>query len=730
MENTIAPVPHVSHPPESSRLPPRGLLIPGKTCWKVAHARRAQVLIDAATYFGVLRGVLSQARRSIWIAGWDVDGRVPLHGADAPQDGAPKALRPFLDHVSAHRPDLDIRILLWDYAPLYLFQRELTPTINLGWRSAGNIDFRLDDTAPLGGSHHQKIVVVDETLAFCGGIDLALARWDTPEHKADNPLRVLPDGSSYPPIHDVQVMVDSEAAAALAELYRDRWRRATGREIPDLTGEDAPWPEDQTVDFENIGFGLCRTLSSASADGEGVREIEESHVQAIGTATEFIYIENQYLTAHAIRKALMDRLQSCPGLEVIVVGPKETNGWLEEAAMGNGRAVFMRELRGIAPDRVALFHPYVVDGDGAETPIMVHAKVTIVDDRVLRIGSANLNNRSMGFDTECDLVFEAADENERRNVIGIRDRLLSHHLGLEPEEVSRRRAQAGGWIEMVRALEPAKRGLREIPPCTPDLAPEVLEALLQSADPEEATDFHRAFSPPEFDIADWKDERSSGSRLALWTGGIGLVLLVSAAVATGAIVDIDVESAQSVVRRVRDMPWTPPLMMGLYLVLGTIGIPITVMIVATASIFGTVTGFLYAMTGCLVSALAGFAIGRGLGRGILSRLSKGRVERARKALERRGFLSIAGVRLLPVAPFAVINIVAGAARLRLSDFLLGTLFGMLPGIAVVCSIGSGIVEIFRDPSPQNVAVLVAGLALWSFLAFGLRFAIVRLRGKI
>ena len=703
-------------------------LVPGRSCWRVERARRVSVLIDGAEYFETLRRVLRQARHGIWIAGWDVDGRTPLRGEEHPDDGAPEELRPFLDHLASERPDLDIRILLWDYAPLYMFDREFAPTINLGWRSAANIDFRLDDTVPIGGSHHQKLVVVDGQIAFCGGIDLTLCRWDTSEHRADNPGRAKPDGSPYPPFHDAEFMIEGNAAAALADLYRLRWKYATGENPRGGRNPSLEWPARATVDFENVDIAVCRTLPPGEEGVDGVREIEESHVAAIRRATTLVYIENQYMTATRIREALEERLRDCPSLEIVLIGPRSNSGWLEHAAMSNGRAVFVSRLRQIAPDRVALFHPLSLDGKGGEVQIMVHAKLTVIDDEILRIGSANLNNRSMGFDSECDLVFEARDPAQRRRLSAIRDRFLSEHLGIEPSRIEGLREESGSWIEMIRHAEPAGRILRENPYRAPEIAPEILEPLLKSADPERTTDLHLIFSPPEFEASDWADEKSSGSRLALWATCIGIVLIVGAAAIAPSVAGFDVEQAEKMMGLIRELPWTPPLVIGIYLLLGTIGVPITLLIAATAAAFGSISGLIYGMTGSLGSALLGYAVGRFLGKTILGRFARGRAERIRRSLKKQGFLSIAGLRLIPVAPFAIINIAAGAARLRPVDFAVGTVFGMFPGIAVMCAIGSGITEILKNPSPRNVALLAAGFAAWVFLAFGLRLAITRLRG--
>ena len=92
--------------------------------------------------------------------------------------------------------------------------------------TSDRLRFCFDSSLPLGSAQHQKIVVIDGAVAFSGGLDLTIRRWDNSEHAAGNPHRLDPDGKPYPPFHDVQCMVDGEAAAALLELVENRWRAA------------------------------------------------------------------------------------------------------------------------------------------------------------------------------------------------------------------------------------------------------------------------------------------------------------------------------------------------------------------------------------------------------------------------------------------------------------------------------------------------------------------------
>ncbi|MDH3265063.1 MAG: phospholipase, partial [Paracoccaceae bacterium] len=229
------------------------ILQEGSTCWRMRHAERAAVLVDGAAYFGALRAALLKAQRSVFIVGWDIDSRVELLGEEPkPDDDAPTKLGELLTYLVDRRPELRIHLLLWDYSVVYALEREPLPSINLDWATPRQIKVCLDDVLPLGASHHQKIVVIDDAIAFCGGLDLTIRRWDTAEHSLEHPRRRDPDGKPYDPFHDIQMCVDSEAALVLADLVRQRWLDAACEHplAAEPTGD--PWPEGLEPDFTGV----------------------------------------------------------------------------------------------------------------------------------------------------------------------------------------------------------------------------------------------------------------------------------------------------------------------------------------------------------------------------------------------------------------------------------------------------------------------------------------------
>ena len=131
----------------------------------------------------------------------------------------PETFAEFLTALVEERPQLDVRLLLWDFSLLYATERDPFPTMSLRWNTPHNIRFCLDDCVPIGSSQHQKLLVIDDTIAFSGGLDLTIRRWDTSSHRPNDPLRVDPNGEAYEPFHDVQMLVDGEAARGTCRSF-------------------------------------------------------------------------------------------------------------------------------------------------------------------------------------------------------------------------------------------------------------------------------------------------------------------------------------------------------------------------------------------------------------------------------------------------------------------------------------------------------------------------------
>jgi len=599
--------------------------------------------------------------------------------------------------------------------------REWAARYRFGWQTHANVHFEFDDNHPAGASHHQKVAVVDDAVGFVGGLDFTRGRWDTPEHKPEEPRRADFPGHRPKPYHDVQLMVAGDAAADLGDLARQRWYRATGEDLscsvqPRRARSDDPlrcWPECVAADLEDCPVAIARTLPPLD-DYEGVRELERLLLDAIARARHHIFIENQYFTAPVLGAALADRLAEERGPEVVLVMPRETVGWLSQSTMDVLRERWLEQLR--KADRHGRLRVYYPDRPGLRRRcINVHSKVLVVDDDLLCAGSGNLNNRSLALDSECNLaVASGGDAAHREGIARLRDRLLAEHLGVSRAMVAATLAREGSLIAAIERLRGSGRTLRR-------LERRVSRALNASVPDIALTDPEHAIDAAY--IASQLIPR--GDKGSAWRGLAGIAallltaLLLAAAwrwtplgewVDTGAVFD-----------RLAGLrgTWTAPLVVtGIFVLGGFLMVPVTVLIVAAGLAFGAAWGFSYALLGAELSALAAYGVGHRLGRDPIRRLSARWVARASRFLGRQGLLAVVTLRIVPVAPFTVVNLVAGASHIRLRDFAIGTLFGMVPGTLALTVLSDQVVAAVRSPDLAGVlaalAVLVlAGLGAWA-----------------
>ena len=448
------------------------VLVPGETCWRIERADRHAVFVDAADYFATLKQAVLAAEQRVLFIGWDFD---PLIRLDPRAGGRVREdrLGRVLERAVRENPDLAIGVLQWDLGMLYALGRGMAPLVLLDRRTPDRLRFTVDTHHPLGAAHHQKIVVIDDCLAFAGGIDVTADRWDTSEHLDRHPMRHRPR-SRRPqgPWHDVTSMVSGPAARALGDLARERWESGTGQHLEPVTGVAACWPEGVEPLLTDVDVAISRTRPEHGGTPL-VHEIELLWLATIAAARRTVYIEAQYFANRRVAEAIAERLAEDDGPEFVVVNPESADGWLEEKAMGTARARLLEHVR--RADRHDRFRLLVPVTEGRR-PVYVHAKVFCLDDRLLRIGSSNLNNRSMGLDTECDLSIEALPGDPREaelsaSVLAVRDRLLGEHLGVTPAEVSAAVERCGG--SLVRAVDalisPTGRSL--VPFTPPDLGP-------------------------------------------------------------------------------------------------------------------------------------------------------------------------------------------------------------------------------------------------------------------
>lgn len=691
-------------------------LIPGDTVWRRCKAQRVAVLNDAAAYFGALREALLEAQDLVYIIGWDIHSETRLVGAAGhADDGLPEQLGPFLRALVQRHPALQINILAWDFVSFYASEREWNSAAKFTADTDGRVRFHLDSTLPFGSAQHQKIVCVDGSLAFVGGLDLTIRRWDTSDHRADHALRCDPQGKPYPPFHDVQCMVDGDAAEQLFELAEQRWR-AAGQQVDDRRAlKSNHWPANVPVEAEHMPVGIARTEVVCPA-GSTIREVERSFIAAIRSATSFVYVENQFTSATTMARVLAEQMRRVPSLRVLIVAPKLHSSWLESQAMQNGRGAFIDCFSevGVA-DRIRFVYPVSRSGN-KEAAVMVHSKLLVVDDRILRIGSANLNNRSMGADSECDLIFEAATDEHRDFIISVRRRLIAHFCGLDEETIAHNEPRLFALLDDVSKADGAKT-LRKVESSV--LTSTLANMVQPVADPELPLHLERAASRM------WTTKTIIGI-VAIAVGLLGLGMAWSY---TSLSDYADTGHVSALLSAYSQSVWGPPLAIAAFVLGGLVIFPVLVLIAATAAALGPWLGFVSAMVGVFLSALVLFAIGRVLGRERLQRLLGRRAARIQERVVGKGILAVVVIRMIPIAPFSVVNVVAGASTLPLRDFMVGTLLGMTPGILAMAVLGAQIADLARNASWTNMLLLVLAFLGWLGICAGAQFVATWLAGR-
>ena len=471
--------------------------------WRAAKAAKASVIVDAEDYFRLARQAMIRARKRIMLVGWDFDARIELaHQQDAAEEEVePTTIGDLIYWLVENNPDLEVYLLRWDLGAIGSLFRGKTIFTVAKWAVHPRIHVKLDAHHPTGGSHHQKIVVIDDCFAFCGGIDMTGDRWDTRAHRDEEPDRHRPGkGPAYMPWHDATTALQGPVAAALGKHSRDRWKRATGQTLPAVRAKHDVWPDTLPVQFHDVDVTISRTAPKMP-DQREVTEIEQLYLDLIGRAKRWIYAESQYFASRRIAEAIARRLDEADGPEIVILNPDSAQGWLEPLAMDTARARLVAALRHRdRHGRFRLYHPVTRD----RAPIYVHAKVMVVDDMVLRVGSSNMNARSLRLDTECDVTIDCArpgNEGCSAAIAEVRNDLLAEHLDTDVAKVAQLLEAHGSLIETIESLrfkgrKNAKDRRRSLVPYeVPDLS--TVEEWLadnQILDPEGPDDMFEALS--------------------------------------------------------------------------------------------------------------------------------------------------------------------------------------------------------------------------------------------
>jgi len=670
-----------------------------------AHASRCSVVIDCAPYYKAVYEAIQKARQSVFIVGWDIDSRIELlRGDDKPDKDQSYTIADVLRRKAEDNPQIQIYLLKWASSFIYAKERESLPVLKWRFKTPSNVHFCMDGAILSGASQHQKIIVIDDQIAFSGGMDIALGRWDTREHLAENPLRSDPSGD-YGPYRDIQMLVDGQAAEELAKLARWRWHRAAGYHPLKVenTGKDV-WPDSVPVDFEDIQVNIVQTFPEM-ADTKEKREVESALMEHVSKAEHFIYIENQFLTYLPLARAINRQLHAKPDLKVMMVSSYGPQGTLEKEVMWQGRIAFRKIVEeGIDNDRIQMLYPVCLDKNGEDHDMHIHSKFMVVDDKILQVGSANLNGRSMGVDAECDLFVTGKTQEQKKRISEIRDTLIAEH-----SEVSNGRA--------LRPIDDQRFEDKAIGQFTRKLG-----------DPD------RPFLPDEFDPGSYKSEEIPMWQKILYRSvWVILALIVFVGVwhlfRQPEVIDWIKNFVSNLLAGERKGIFGISFIIGTYVVLTSLSFPLTVLIGLTASVYGPVLGFVYALMGSMVSIIVQFFIGFLAGQKFLRKLMGTKLQKIDEKLEKADVHQVAFLRMLPIAPFGLINLAAGVSSVLFIPFILGSFLGLLPGTAALAILGDSLASVIMDLSLGNAVYFAFAVTLWIALIWGTQILVKYWRKK-
>jgi len=436
----------------------------------------------------------------------------------------------------------------------------------------------------------------------------------------------------------------------------------------------------------------------------------------IAAARSSIYIENQYFTAPGISAALEKRLAEPDGPEIVLVVRLLSHGWLEEATMHVLRTRLIQRLQQAdRHGRFRVYYPHIPKlAEGC--CVDIHSKVMVVDDAIARIGSSNVASRSMAFDSECDLVIESrGDARVAEAIRGFREQLLAEHLDTQPAALREELERTGTLHGAIAAFSDQPRTLRQLAEL-----PEWSEAVISMAavaDPEEPIALETL-------LVERHVEETTQRPKPAWGKLAGLVLAIVALMALWRFTPLrEVATAEAAIRWAKAFGehwWAPVLLMLSYTPACLVMFPRPLITLAAVIAFGPWLGFVYSLTGICFSSAVTWKMGRHMRRDTVRRLAGPKLDRMIEVLKKHGLLAMTLLRLVPLAPFAVESIVAGAIRMKLWHVVAGTGIGLLPGTLTTTIFGDAIETAVSGSGPVNWWLVGGALAVLAVGAWAVK----------
>ncbi len=701
---------------------------PNKNCWRINRAKHVSLLIDCANFYRALHRAITNAQHSIFILGWEIDSQTRLlRGEEEKKSTIPSIAVELLNWKAHQNSEIKIYLSRWDASVVFIKDRDLLPEFVWTSNTPENVHICLDGQIPMGGSQHQKVILIDDELVFTGGMDIARQRWDEREHRIIEPERQDILGP-YGPYHDVQIMMDGPITLDFAELVRERWKKAVDyNAIPirpitsdNLINPVPSWPSQFKARSLNIECSISRTIPRLD-EQEPVQEIRQMYLDLIAQAQNFIYIENQFLTSEEIARALNQRLTEQPQLKVLLVSSYEPQGVFERESFWAGRIDFKKILeKNISTERVRLTYPCIKDVNGNSFFKRIHSKVLVVDDTFLTIASSNLNHRSLILDSECDISLMAESAEQKKFISSVRNDLIAEHTSHNLKQVAEILDGQFSLDQLISAECFNGYALYEVDD-TLFTDQNFKSVLNRIADPEQPLMSY--FAVNSLDKAAMKMEPFTNPRkhrLIFFT--ILIFSLIGIFVYLKSHLEwFHPERIKVFLEYAQTSRFSLPLVCLIYVVGGFVLFPVTILSLITATVFGSLLGPLYGMVGSLISATVMFWLGHWAGLNGLRNLFGERIRSIDRKFHKSGIVGVAALRFIPIAPYSLVNLVAGISSITFFDFIVGTFLGFLPGLLVKGFVGQSLTEVLINPTPTARLDLFLGIILWLSLAIASYF---------
>lgn len=628
-----------------------------------------ELFVGGKSYFADLKQSLNKAKKSVLICGWSLNLKTVM-------DDKGTMIKDILFGLPE---SVDIKILIWDYIIFYVADRDPFLPFKVAARNKKNISFERFDFHPVMSSMHSKMAVVDDEVLYLGGIDIDLHRRDGPYNLARDSSRKEIDGSPYQPFRDYMFKFQGESALYFSNIFRQLWVSQKNQRSEILPGRGSPREG-------NVYF--ARTVPKFKNNPKDYSSFH-LHKWLIQAAKEYIYIENQYLTSDKIVDLLINRLAERDGPEVVIVVSYGKMPVLEKISMGALLTESAKKL--LKSDPWKRLKIYALKSGPNGPFVKVHSKLVLVDDTYVKIGSSNINNRSMRFDYELDVLYSGPKTME------FKSQILSTLLG------------TGENVEtegsLIAVFEEAKKRNGKLVELKQILQEESAFAEYKDylpLDKKEMTFFERA---GQIFVEKAALKKINSKILA---GALILALIIAGALW------VDVENAKDNMDRF--ILWLEVsngyVLMGIfffgYLALGSIFFPLNAYIFLCGAYFDTFEAIALAMGGAVGSA----SISYGVGAVFKTEVRESKIEKVnqlKRLLKKNSLKTLIFLRMVPVAPFPLVNLVCGKFGVPFSRYFTGTLLGVAPGSFVLIFMEKRLLDFLKAPDLSGF-LLLAGLA--------------------